>query len=369
MVNVNILWFSLLPILVCAILWNTVPLNSVKDKSIMSGIFFAFSLLFITLAFLISSGVATSDIEIWNGKITSKDRIHDHHLESYECNCRTTTSGSGQDARTTTTCDTCYTDHYTVAWVCNSTLGPYEIDKKDWTSRAVYALPNPARWSSINIGDPAAKRHRYTNYVQAVPESLFKSSPEKLKLQFASLTPAYPDSVYDFYKINRVLAPGHSVPDLADWNNDISMMLRDLGPSKQVNVIVVIAKSDNSNYEFALRDAWEGANKNDVVLVIGSKEYPKIDFVRVISWTKNEKFKIELRDNVQDLEQVNRPEIVKILQAQIVKNFERRHMKDFEYLQNEIDPPAWVLAITAVLIILAGVGVYLNYTGGFKWFL
>jgi hypothetical protein len=132
-----------------------------------------------------------------------------------------------------------------------------------------------------------------------------------------------------------------------------------------VNAIVVIAKTDDPNYEYALRDAWEGANKNDVVLVIGSKNYPTIDFVRVISWTKNELFKVELRDNVQELGTIQRAPIMNLLQTQISKNFERRRMREFEYLKAEIDPPTWVLVTIIVLILGSMGGAYAFCTGMF----
>jgi hypothetical protein len=222
----------------------------------------------------------------------------------------------------------------------------------------VYSLPNPQRWEVINIGDPVSKTSSYTNYVQAVPESLFKPSSEALRAKFAALTPAYPQNVYDYYKLDRFLTPGYSTPDAAAWNLDISNMLRELGPKKQVNAIVVIAKTADPNYEYALRDAWEGANKNDVVLVIGSAEWPKIDFVRVISWTKSELFKVQLRDTIQELSTIQRAPIMSALQSQISTNFERRRMREFKYLETEIDPPTWLMVTTAIVLLLGGAGTW-----------
>lgn len=217
--------------------------------------------------------------------------------------------------------------------------------------------PDPHRYTIIKNGDPAAVEHRYTNYVQAVPESLFTPASADLKLKFKPLLSKYPDSTYDFYKIDRFITPGYQVNDAADWNQDISLALRERGPKKQVNAIIVVAKTNDPNYEYALRDAWEGANKNDVVLLIGSAEYPKIDFVRVLSWTKNEVFKVELRDSVMEKGTIDRS-IVPMMMAQIDKNFERRHMKEFEYLDGEIDPPMWLNLTLMALVILGAGGVF-----------
>jgi hypothetical protein len=313
-----------------------------------------------------SKGVATADTEIWNGMITAKARDHGSYQKPYDCNCRTVTSGSGKNQTTTRVCDTCYEDHYTVNWNCKSTIGSFTIDSADSTSRSVYNTPNPQRWTSILIGDPAARQHSYTNYVQAVPESLFKPSSESLKAKFAGITPKYPDTVYDIYRNDHFLTPGYSTPDAAAWNSDLANMLRELGPKKQVNAIVDVAKTADPNYEYALRDAWEGANKNDVVVVIGSAEWPKIDFVRVISWTKNELFKVQLRDSIQELGTVQRAPILSALQEQIGKNFERRHMAEFKYLETEIDPPTWLMITTVIVLLLAGVGTWIVLSGQFS---
>ena len=363
MINPTLIWFLCLPILVGLCLWyvRRNERDSWQPAAINTGI----GILVIAASFGISSGVATMDVEIWNGKITAKDRIHDTYEQSYSCNCRSVSSGSGQNATSTTVCDTCYETHYTVKWTCNSTVGSWEISKLDSTRRSVYASPDPARWKAIQIGEPASRRHNYTNYVQAVPQSLFTPSSAGLKQKFAALIPAYPDNVYDVYRLNRFLTPGYSTPDAPLWNNDISMMLRELGPTKQVNTIVVIAKTDDPNYEYALRDAWEGANKNDVVLVIGSAQFPKIDFVRVLTWSKAENFKIELRDSVLALGTIQREPIIGLLQLQISKNFVRRQMREFKYLESEIDPPTWLLAVLAVIIPLGGLVTYGVVTGFF----
>ena len=349
MINTTLIWLLLLPIVCGLVVWLLRRDRENSEK--VAGIFVVASLVIILGAFFISKGSKTWDTEIWNGQVVSKQRVHDSYQRSYECNCTSSTDSKGN---TTRSCQTCYEDHYTVEWSCNTTVGPYQIKKLDETSRRVYRARDPDRYTSIKEGDPVAKTHTYTNYIQAVPSSLFSPAPTDLKKQFAKLIPKYPDEVYDFYNINRFITPGWSIADASAWNQDISNGLRERGPRKQVNVIVVVAKTSDPNYEYALRDAWEGVNKNDVVLLIGSAEYPKIDFVRVISWTKNETFKIELRDSVMEKGTIDRS-IVEMTMKQIDKNFERRHMSEFAYLDAEIDPPGW-LVITLIFLVLAGAG-------------
>ena len=82
----------------------------------------------------------------------------------------------------------------------------------------------------------------------------------------------------------------------------------------------------------------------------------KIEFVDVVSLTKSEIFKIELIDQITEQDTIHREAILNAVEKQIEKNFERRRMRDFEYLKGAIDPPVWLM--TALLIVLiAGYGV------------
>lgn len=355
MVNTTLIWFLLVPIIIGAIHmfllrknWREGILVTVVSTLIGAAITAA--------SFYGAAAYKTTDTEIWNGYVTSKEREHDHYTRSYSCNCRETCSGSGQNRSCSTTCDTCHEDRYTVKWFCHTTLGTYTIDSEDWGSRRVYNLPDPPRYTSIQQGEPVAQARSYTNYIQAVPETLFKPASSELRAKFANLIPAYPDSPYDFYRLNRFFAPGLNVADAAAWNMDISLMLNTRGAAKQVNVIVVAAKTDDPNYEYALRDAWQNGNKNDVILVMGTPNYPKIDWVRVITWSKSEIFKVELRDAVLSLGEAKRDTVLPLLANQIDKNFVRRSMKEFKYLENEIDPPMWVMLVTILLQIAAAIG-------------
>ena len=91
------------------------------------------------------------------------------------------------------------------------------------------------------------------------------------------------------------------------------------------------------------------------MLVVGSAQWPKIDFVDVISWTKSEIFKVQLRDDVMSLGQLSMQPVMTALATNIDSTFERRKMSEFEYLKGEIDPPTWLLVFMALAnLIFAG---------------
>lgn len=291
----------------------------------------------------------TMDIEVLNGEVVSKEQERVSCSHSYSCNCRSVTScsGSGKDrsCSTSTQCDTCYEHSHDYDWNVRSNVGSVTIDRVD--RQGVFP---PPRWKAVMIGEPFAATHIHTNYVKAVPESLFHLTSNDTK--FASMIPAYPKNVYDYYRINRALTVGVNVPDLQEWSNDISNILRKLGPQKQANVITVFVKTDDPSYEYALKNAWLNAKKNDVVVVFGTTQYPKIDFVRVISWTDAEIFKVKLRDSLQDMGQIDRPAMIKIINDLIISDFKRKQMADFKFLENEIDPPDWLIYTDIAIILL-----------------
>lgn len=313
------------------------------------------SAIVIAITYFAGQAGMTWDTEIWNGKIVSKNREHGHYLEAYSCNCRQVCSGSGKNRSCSTTCDTCYRDHYTVKWTAASTIGTFHIDGKDWTSSAVYKVPDPERYASIQKDDPCSRTSSFTNYVKAVPESLFHANP-LLQKRFENMIPEYPLGIYDIYRLDRAIPVGVSVPDLKQWNQDISGILRELGPQKQANIIVLFVNTPDSSYQQALEAAWIGGKKNDIIVILGTTQYPKIDWAAVSSWSKSETFKVQLRDEILDVGEVRREAIIPLIEKNTLKYFERRHMKEFEYLKDEIEPPIWVLVLAVVLGIAFSLG-------------
>lgn len=297
-----------------------------------------------------------SDTEIWNGEITKKYSEHVSCEHSYSCNCRTDKKGS-------TTCDTCYLHSYDVDWMLENTAG------NDIRIRRVdsQGTTEPPRYTQAKVGDPVAQSHEFTNYIKGAEESLFNTrASKKVFLQYASVIPKYPDGIYDYYKLHRTLAVGQvPMPDeqLHAWDDQLARMLRSLGPRKQVNAILVLTAIQDPRFAEALRVAWLGGKKNDVVVVVGTQTYPKIDWVRVFSWTDNDTFKIQLADAIQDQGTLNPVDTTALIAGWINRDFQRKHMKDFGYLAWESMPSMTACVIIGVLDLVAMFGmvyVFLN---------
>lgn len=356
MVNIALLWYLLIPLFLSAatifIVRRLMPRNIELGQIIgLTAGGLVISALIMTGAFYAGKGSQTSDTEVLNGEVIRKDRIHDSYVRSYECNCYTTTDSDGN---TTRHCSTCYEDHYTVDWTCTTNIGRYTIKSLDETSKRVYNSPDPQRWVIIKPGDPVSGLHSYTNYIKAVPASLFRPASADLKAKYASSIPKYPDRIYDFYHVDRVVPVGVSVPNLKEWNDKLSEVLKKLGPQRQANAVIVLTKFESDDYFFALQDAWNNGKKNDIVVVVGTPNFPaKASWVRIMALTKDEIFQVSLRDKILALDTLTADGVINAIRDEGFATFKRKSMKDFKYLEAEIDPPSWVMTLCSLLIALA----------------
>lgn len=300
----------------------------------------------------------TLDVEIWNGQVTKKEMVDGHYVRSYECNCTESCSGSGSNRSCTRTCQTCYEDHYTRSYDGYSTVGNWTFDSIDTTSRSRRnSFPPPASYTNCKIGEPASRPHTYTNYVQAVPESLFHNIGKNK--QYADSIPTYP-KVYDFYKINRVLSVGAKVPGelTTKINAQLNEALKTLGAKKQVNVVVILTEIDDPSYRYAVENAWLGGEKNDVTVFVGL-DGTTITWADAMTWALNkgnELFHVKLRDSVEGLGTLSPDTFAAVVTETIASHYDRPHMKDFEYLKDAIEPPAWVIILSIILAIGGSIG-------------
>lgn len=287
-----------------------------------------------------------ADVEVLSGQVTAKERNEVHCRHSYSCNCVTYYTGSGKDRKSHRKCSTCYRHSYDVDWDIISTLGTISIDTED--SRG---LIEPKRWTIVNVGDPYAKTSSYVNYVKGAKDSLFNL--EKYNKGQLNSVPEYPSKIFDLYKINRVVDIGANVNNLQEINDGISNILRTLGSTKQVNIVMAITNKPR-DFAFVVRDKWLGGKKNDVMIIIGTSNYPKIDWVEVFSWSKNQMVNIKLRDDITELGSMSSINVLMwVISDDVNNHFVRKTMKEFEYLDGQIQPSAtviyWALGIGVLL--------------------
>lgn len=311
-------------------------------------------------AMIIGGGAASKmmDTEIVNGEVTGKEQERVSCSHSYSCNCKSVTtcsgSGSSRSCSTSQSCDTCYEHSNDWDWNLLTNLGKkIEIDRIDRQGKFA-----PPRWQQSRAGDPVAMKHTFSNYVKASPMSLFNKDNEPLIAKFANQIPAYPDAIYDYHYLNRVINLGVPIPDLNVWNQQVSAMLKQLGPQKQANLVIILTKNADSNFAEAVKAKWLGGKKNDVTVIIGMPDYPKIGWVAVNAWTDKEIFKVKLRDALMDLEEYNTPAMLTAIFENVKSDFVRKSFKDYEYLKEDIQLDTWQYVLLVILNIGLAVGTF-----------
>jgi len=316
----------------------------------------AVSCVVLGIVWLAGSYSQTHDTEIWNGEVTNKTRHHDDYVRSYDCMCYTTCDS---DNNCTEHCQTCYEDHYTVEWYLDSTLGKIRLKYRDSTSRRVYKEPDPANYTAAFVGEPCSDTRSYTNYIKAVPDSLFNMEAAEY-VQFDSLIPHYPE-VYGKYHVDHVITMGmgNSLA-IRDWNDYLAGKLKKLGPSSQANIIIVIANTADQTYRHALETAWLGGKKNDIIVIAGVTNYPKIDWVDTITLGQNAGnglMTVKIRDDIMALGSIeNGQAVIDAVATNVAQHFDRKPMADFEYLKDDIQPATWVVITAFILAFLLSAG-------------
>jgi len=298
----------------------------------------------------IASCANTSDVEIWNGRVTSKSSEHVSCSHSYQCNCRERCSGSGKDRSCSTVCDTCYEHAYDVDWTVRLSTGDsIDIDRVD-----SQGILEPPRHAAAKVGEPAAAAHHYANYVKASPDSLFRH--QGIAERYAAKIPPYPGKVFDYYRVNRVVTVGYELSDKAAWERDLSELNADLGSKKQVNVALVVTAGLPTEFFYGLEQAWVGGKKNDLIVVIGSKDAGTIDWVDVMAWATDPIVKVRLRDDLLSVGVLEREKVVAAIRDDVARYYQRKPMADFKYLTASITPTTteWIVSMLIELVIAVG---------------
>lgn len=285
----------------------------------------------------------TTDVEILSGFVTDKKREHGSYQRPYDCHCSKNSSGQN-------VCQTCYEDRYTVNWTVYSTLKEFTIQSLDSGSKSVYFTPDPERYKRVVIGEPVAAESSYKNYLLGLPEEYNQNTNLGATPEMLAKIPGYP-KVYDFYNINRVYAIGgvvHSA-SIPKFNKLVAEKLRSIGPSKEVNLIVVFTP-DNPMFQYAIREKWNGGKKNDVIVVFGVSEN-EIKNATVITWAQNEYFRIKLQDELVEYGKIDNG-LFDVAFNAISKGYKRPEMKEYAHYEIYIQPDTWVILLNFGLVVI-----------------
>ena len=110
------------------------------------------------------------------------------------------------------------------------------------------------------------------------------------------------------------------------------------------------------------RSYWEGGNKNEFIVCIGTDNSGNFEWVDAFSWMSKPALEAEVEDFIYDNEDMTLKKFAKWLPQQVSEHWQRRDFKDFEYLQIELTSTQiwWVMIILTIYNIIMSLWVVNN---------
>jgi energy-coupling factor transporter transmembrane protein EcfT len=289
------------------------------------------------------------DYIIVHGFITEKVRDHGSYKESYQCNCTTVCSGSGNSRTCSPSCQTCYRTVYTVNWYVKSTIGNIDIDYSTSYLPTIYLSSDSDIYSKSYVGEHCARVGGFKNYIKGAPDSLFNAN--KFNVATKLSVPDYPN-IYNKYKTENVFNINTSI-NANEYRTMLQNELKTLALQKGINIILVFVNSESS-FKNVVEKKWIGGKQNDLIVVMGIDE-TKIQWVEPFTYglsIGNQMLISVVRDSLQG--KVLSPDyVVNTITDSVEKHYVKKSSEDFKYLAKSINPKGWQLAIITVLQLLA----------------
>lgn len=277
-------------------------------------------------------------VEHWNGHITEK--IED---SISCCHCHRVCDSKDKNGNCTSDHEVCSHSSDTEWALAISTGDRVVIETCDGGFSA------PSAWKAAKVGEFAAVEHSYTNYLKADPDALILHGADAHLLK---AVPEFPE-IHDFYRVSKVVTDGASAP--AMWQQELEKLNDELGSSKQIDVTFLLTKNPNANdYAAAVESAWMYGPKNALIVVIGT-DGETISWARVVTLSRVEELKIEIREGLKGLS-LKDPTIFKVIREHIQKLWHRTAMAEWEYLASHASPSTGALVFLYIFGIALSIG-------------
>lgn len=271
-----------------------------------------------------------SDYYILNGEVTKKyqDTVSCEH--SYQI-CTTTNK--------TTTCVTHYEHSYDYDWVVKTSVGKLTIDREDRQG-----VREPERFSKVKIGEPAAVKYPYSNYLFADPNSLFLQTAKG----GSGIKPA---NTYDYYRTKHMLGD--------KYYPDLELHLQKILKGKRFNLTVVTLVDKPVESFFDVVKDWTGGKINEVTIVVGLDKNGNISWVKANSYAKGYKNQLLLKqiEGVVLTEGLTKETLSKVVDN-TNKTFKLHKESEFEEKLDLVEIPLWLVII--LTLVNFGVSIFVH---------
>ena len=366
------LWFNLLiPIAIGAYLLLNHKDYVLKEFFAQMGL----TLVFLLLMFLLLFSTTTDllDKEYWNGKVSSfsyfEKWTEEETYTEEEC------SGSGKNRSCHSVSKTRRIYHSPYWEILTSNNEIISISKSNF--RRAYSdfgktFKSLHHFGQVSFGDgnkyisyptkviPTAVSHTYTNYVVAAKKNVINEQVSEqefapyLKNKSLREYPSSYRSTYGETKLNRI------VDTTGLFNRVASVPILDaisaqFGRLKQVNPIIYVT-DQGRDFSRVLKGYWNGAKKNDVVLILGiDKSSRQVVWSDVITYTDNTDFIVDMQNKFAGLNVSDPKLLLNTFSGLIATSYKRKPMEDFSYLKENITLEwYWQFLVFLLNVMLSG---------------
>jgi hypothetical protein len=280
--------------------------------------------------------------------------------------------GSGKDQTCTTVYKTRH-DYHAPYWKLTNTIGgTLDIEQSEYSqARSKYGatFKDLSRSDKVSYGDgnayvvvptdivPVVSSSEEINYVKAANNIVRADTlPQKIEqYKKAGQLMDYPELMmcdYGSRTIHRVITAKGAYVNTSKNERELENFASVVGPTKQVNPLIYIVKGQDRDFTAVLKAYWVNGSKNDSILVVNVDDNGTIVWSDIIAWTKNTDFLVD-NTKIYTGMSVSSDEFVKQYEREITLHFTRTHMKDFKYLESNIDlafsVEVWIIVINLIL--------------------
>jgi len=344
---------ALVPVMVFAYLWAT-------NKKVVFWEFAVSALIGIVISFsvhMITINVMTRDFETWSGKVSSVQHIPKWIEEYIQVHFTYDSKGNITGSYTTV-------EHRSHGpnWIVNMDFGTdnkevetTEVKYNDLLGKFGKEISKPGHRPGYDSGDKNDYWLENINkYLEPVHQSrnfknMFKASRSVMsfsKIPKDAKVYDYPLNT-DLFVSNRLLGLSQFKIDILEWDR----LNSELGPIKKVNVILIGYKGGDHNLGVYQEAKWIGGKKNDLVLCYGVDNKDKVVWSYVFGFTE----RAIVKRNLETILLTNKisNNIIPLIKQEIIKNYELKDWKKFDYLT--LTPPLISYFILIIVMIVAQV--------------
>lgn len=350
-----------------------------------------FPAFFVLFAIFFSTTTDLSDTEYLNYNIQKVVHIADYYTDREVCDKCKDDKGNEYDCNCRMVCDVYHPDSYymikTNGESQSISSGEYNNIRRKFGTKETLVESSQfdqcsgdgRKWEVVWNGTwetmiPTSQTHLYINYVKAT-STLHKLTGQTGNKDHILSYPNLKNYGYGSIDIDRVLTAGVTLPQHIKDSIDImtDKHLSTLGKQKQCNILYYFVNETQSYYGL-IEQEWIRGKKNDITVIIGMKTWPKIEWVRIMCWSKQSIFQVQLRDQILDMKSIpSANTLVSTVVNQVKKEsnaggFERQPMEEYKYLLREVNLGwvSWVVVILILSMMMAPLVIYFFSTEDFE---